>query len=1001
MAPRFEAFRRRAAQVALRRGLPGLARRLIAPLHAAAPRDVGLLHLMAQAAEAAGEAEAGAGYRAERLRHLMPKYLKARDLTGVLRLMAEMERTGQAVQFGAGRLVADQLVSEVGRARLLKAARRARARFKESAFLSHVIALCQAMAGEHMAAGRALVAEINDPPPAPDWLQARRFRLLEQSWRVVDLIARERMEWADETGGYEALAGPAEGTVPDRASEDSVLTEGADTMLSFKEHALQGRLRDRYLEVCDRDFEAAGDLSGRLAAVQAMLRTSIRHSPDYTASFDRAAQRLDSLAPEIEALFGPAAQDPELAEQQVLTLCTLLRLARRLNRTGLAARIAAHLETLSTLPAYLPQLWPAPAALARDPADMDRAARIMAQVRQQPPRINRDVQNFFRWAQLAQDDAGADRMFRSLSEGMQRRGGALYYVNILQRQGRFDEARALLRDIHGQLLANPSKLNAVSNHSLIKRAGELDFLAETADLWHSVPQPERPRGVVVIAARNIDALRRYPLMVLLELKRRGWAVVPLVQGLLPPQPTGRPDIDLLAGALTPNQHLTTAAERAFPALKGFEADPASGQLSWAGLDLSHAVWEDAAINRRRYTLNFGCPELQSYLGMLMGWTGLMARALHYAHDLGRQSGLPVMHMSLFNARLPDALYAAYARAHGDPETFFHVHVANGYQNYFTNFSTNLSERFVLRNTTAAPETRSASFPRPENFARYHASVQHRLPEIRARFAATPQVRRSTGDSTGRPPEAEAALARIRAWKAQGGRVACAFGKVVCDSSVPFDGGPVHGSMQDWLNHCIRAVQGSRTLLLIKPHPHELNNQIATFLTQYFAELIDTPLGDNAMMLGHRWFDIQDLAGLVDLGLVYNGTTAVEMGLLDIPCLLAGHFAPIDYPIGHPVAESAEAFEAALRFERPVTAAPDLADRAAVWLDYMASEDFTLPYRYHARPVTNTVMYPPWWVSEDLERYHRQGDPAVALLTDRALGLAGEPGSPDPERRAAP
>ncbi len=47
------------AQAALRRGLPRLARRLVAPLHAADPRDVGLLHILALAAEAAGDAEAG------------------------------------------------------------------------------------------------------------------------------------------------------------------------------------------------------------------------------------------------------------------------------------------------------------------------------------------------------------------------------------------------------------------------------------------------------------------------------------------------------------------------------------------------------------------------------------------------------------------------------------------------------------------------------------------------------------------------------------------------------------------------------------------------------------------------------------------------------------------------------------------------------------------------------------------------------------------------------
>ncbi|WP_306004598.1 hypothetical protein [Aquicoccus porphyridii] len=965
-------------------GLAGVARRCLKPLVAAASRNTRLLQMMARTADLIGAADRAARLRAIRLRHLAPKHLEARNLTGVLELMAEMERTGLAMQFSTGRLLADELVTAAGRARLLEAARDVRETCPDSAFVSHVTALCQAMEEDHIAAGHTLIAEMNDPPTAPKWLRARRFRILEQSWRIVDLIARERMDWADEAGDYEALA------ISSTETSRQGPLEGGELVQSFKEHALQGRMRDTYLDICAKEFNTADSLPARLSAIEAMLRTSIRHIPDYSASHALANHYLDGLEVEISTLFN-TPPDEAAAEAQVLTLCTLLLLARRLNRPELAARIIARFEDISQEPLFLPVLWPVPAALARDPACLTQAGRIMSRIRHQAPRINRDMQNFFRWAQLAQDDAGAEAFFGTLSETMRRRAGCLYYVNILQRQGRFDEARTLLRDIHGQALANPSKVNAVTSHGMIKRAGELDFLIETAQIWQSVPQPTDPQGLVVIPARNIDALRRYPLMVLLELKRRGWAVIPLVQGLLPFQPTGRPEIDLMVGSLTPNQHLTAAAEAAFPALTGFVAEPARGRLLWNDLDFSHAVWEDAAINRRRYDISYDCPELQSYLGMLMDWTGLLARALRYAHDLERAGGPPVMHMSLFNARLPDAIYAAYARAHGDPERFFHVHVANGYQNYFTNFTTNMSHRFVLRNTTRARETRSASFPRPANFDRYLAAIRPELPQIRARFAHTTQVRRSTREAEPRAPEAEAALARIRDWKSRGGHVACAFGKVVCDSAVPFDGGPVHRSMKDWINHCIRAVRDSDTLLLIKPHPHELNNQIATFLTQYFTDLFEEPLNDNVLVLGHRWFDIHDLADIVDLGLIYNGTTAVEMGLLGIPCLLSGHFAPIDYPIGHPVVETAEDFEAALRFERPVDAAPDLADRAAIWLDYMASETFTLPYRYHARPVTNTVMYPPWWVAEDLERYHRSGDPAVQTLADRALGVSGEPG----------
>ena len=82
----------------------------------------------------------------------------------------------------------------------------------------------------------------------------------------------------------------------------------------------------------------------------------------------------------------------------------------------------------------------------------------------------------------------------------------------------------------------------------------------------------------------------------------------------------------------------------------------------------------------------------------------------------------------------------------------------------------------------------------------------------------------------------------------------------------------------------------------------------------------------------------------------------------------------------------------LRGDAPVETAPDLTERAALWLDYMSSEDFTLPYGYHVRPVTNTVLYPPWWVAADLERHDAAGgDPAVTELMGRALGWRAEPG----------
>lgn len=948
-------------------GLFGFAARLY-------PEEIGLMHQRAIAAEHRGRHALAARLRAARLRILVVPMIANRDYTGILIVMAEMERTHLSIQFKAGQLIAQALVTETGRRVILDAARKARKRFRESAFLSHIISLCEAMDGDYRQAARRLMDEIAMPHAAPPVLAEKRRKILHQSWRVVDLIARERMDWTEEPA---ALSG-------------KVQWPGAGVAHAFKEKALQERQRATYLALCDAEFEAAKRPGRKLRAIEEMLRTGIRHCPDYTQSHALARHRLLSLTGYLEGLFAAEAVGSHKERVAIVDdLCAYLRLARRLGLPERAARIVGHLGQLSLNAEWIAALWPAPGVIARDRACLEVAERIMSRVERQPPKASRDVRDYFRWAAEANRYDKADAFFASLPKALHRRHGLLYHVNILQRQGRFREALKILSDVHGQLLANPSLLNAFSNHSLIKRHGELEFLIETERLYSSVAQPKTPKGVVLIAPRNIDQLRRYPLMVLVELKRQGWAVVPLVEGVLPREVTGDPAIDVMTCAISATCRLSDAADRVMPELEDFVADPATGTLEWGEMDLSHPVWEDAAINRRRYSIEWGCPELQSYIGNLMHWTAVMGRVLEHARALHDLTGRRTACMSLFNGRMPDGLFRFYCAARGDPETFFFLHAANGYQNYFSNFSTNISHRFVLRNMTKVPKLRSASFPIPEYFEAYYAENTARIPQIMERFAGIPKVTRSTIGATARPPEAQEADARIAAWRARGGKVACAFGKVVCDSGVPHDGGPAHRSMKDWINHSVRAVDGSDTLLLIKPHPHELNNEIATFPTEYFRDLIDVPMSDNVLFLGHRWFDMHDMQERMDLGLIYNGTTAIELGLMGIPALLCGDFAPVDYPIGHVVPRDRADYEAYLRFEKPALVAGDIRERAAVWLDYMANEDFTQNYRFHARPVTNKVLYPPYWFAEDLAQ--AGPSPEIEELVARALGERLEPG----------
>jgi len=957
------------------------------------PEDVRVMHLRAISAEEMGDHDTAAVLRAARLRKLVVPMVANKDFTGIFMIMAELERTRRPIQFKAGRMIAQQMVSPKGRATLLEAARKARKKFKQSAFLSHMISLCEAMDGDYRGASQRLVREIAAQEKSEGLLKPARLRMLQQSWRVVDLIARERMDWTEDLGEGQRMAVPGKQRSTPPAGATRATAGDASPPVPFKEAALQQRRRDEYLMLCDRDFARAEGITGQLAAITEMLRMGIRHMPDYHSSYELAGTRLREMAGELEELFSPESVSTlERAVRTVDDLCVWLRLARRLGMTDETARIIAHLELLSQDEKVTPALWPAPGVIAKDQRCEATAARIMALVERNTPVHNRDARDYFRWAAEANRYEAADAFYARMPAPLHRRHGLLYYANILQRQGRFKEALKVVTDVHGQMLASPGRLNAFSNHSLIKRQGELAFLIETERLYSSVKQPKNPEAVVLIAPRNIDQLRRYPLQVLLEFKRRGWAVVPLVEGLLPRELTGDMAIDVMNGAISATQRLSPKAKLVMPEPEDFVADPTTGSMRWGDMNLSHPVWEDAAINRRRYNIDWGCPELQHYLGGLMEWSRLTARVLSYAkaqHDLtGRKTAC----MSLFNSRIPDAVFRFFCEREGNPETFFFLHAANGYQNYFTNFATNISQRFVLRNMTRTPHVRSASFPVPAYYEAYYQENSARLPQIMERFAGITKVRRSTAGTKFRPEEAIQADARIAEWRARGGKVACAFGKVVCDSGVPYDGGPAHASMKDWINHTIRAVQGSDTLLLIKPHPHELNNEISTFPTEFFKDLIEEPVNENTLFMGHRWFDMDDMRERMDLGLVYNGTTAIELGLMGIPAVLAGYFAPVDYPIGHAVPKDRAEYAAYVRFEKPARVVPDIRERAAVWLDYMANEAFTQSYRYHARPVTNRVLYPPYWFTEDLKRMKDKGDPAVQELAGRGMNQRLEPGA---------
>lgn len=958
-------------------------------------------------------------YRAKILRGRALRAARAkgmdRPIQNLLRALAGLESMAQTAPLEATARLGELMAAEDGLAAILDASEPVIEEHPRSLIVVYARAVALAKADRIEEASDLIRAQVEAVSASPatsdedDRFKHVRLTRLTNTWRVVDAIARDKMAWA--SGGAEPEgdgADPVAGALTQKAPGNDA-QPGA-----FEQEALlQGRAQARYLAACRKRFESEPRLREKLIAVRDMLRQGLRRLPAYHSAYTAARKAYGQVREQWTPMLADSDQiDPFLIGEDGglktgRLLIQVLQLARELGFDEDVAALEKSLLALAHDTRARTMLWTIASVLVD--GDPDRFGTVTESLVEGagPPTKPHEFRDFLAWAARARRHDLAHAAFAGAPESMRRSYSAIHYVKILQREGEFDRALQLVRTINSHVLAGPNAFCPFRHWGLIKRAAELEFLSESAHWYGSIRQPAKPKGIVMIAPRNAGQLTKYPMAVLMELKKRGWAVIPLVEGVLPVEPTGDPRIDQFIGCVLQDVRLAPERAASFKPIKGFSADIPTGRLRWGRMDLSQPLWEEGAINRRRYNVDFTCPSLQKFLGRLVEWTRLQGVVLQNAQEVFGELGLRVGTMAPMQARLPDAVVRFYCEQRGHPETFFCLHASNGYENYFANFSRAFSTKCGLRNVTAHPELRTASFPIPAEFEAWYQTLGGRSERMLLQVRDTTKVRRSTRVTPTPPPEGLACLDRVRAWKANGGKVACAFGKVVCDMAAPTDGGPAHKNLKDWLNHTIESVRGSRTLLLIKPHPHELRNEIATFLTEHLVDLIEVDIPDNVIVTGQDWFDIHELGEWLDLGLIYNGTTAVELGLMNIPAVLCADFAPTDYPIGHAVPRNRADYRRLVRFERAAVAAPDLPQRAAAWIHYMSGDLVTIPYRYHSRPLTNKVTTPPRWFREDIVRYLARGDLKVARLARRVTDLpdvlkpASGTGGPSTRRTSEP
>ena len=543
---------------------------------------------------------------------------------------------------------------------------------------------------------------------------------------------------------------------------------------------------------------------------------------------------------------------------------------------------------------------------------------------------------------------------------------------------------------------------------------EFEFLQHSSDILNSVPQPKTPRGLIVVVAKGGYEVNQFPILALRELKQRGFAVLPLAVGALQYQPTGISEIDEIADQLNLDFNYARYKANATPVPQAswlsritlfskfigrstsdngkWVWDPARFEISYAGVNAYWGIREDLCCMERRYTVDFDSPRYTDYLAAIRKRIEVWELCLRKICAVGKARGIPVR-LILQYIHLSTHYYCRkYVEAASAEQDIAVIHSAIGQGNYFANFATNDVTTIAVQDMTRHAELAAGFFAPREWFERHYQTLsddeRDRLVGAVERVITLNRVRRDPNTDT---------LERLRlfqAERARGRRMVGLIGKVLFDQEMPRGDGAVHKDMRDWFDHSIDIARRNPNLhLIIKPHPHEVREEITLYASEMLKDWLPDSVPENVIFLGNDEFNLFELAETLDLALMWHGTSALELGVLGIPTILCAYYGEINCPVGHAVPKSREDYERLILSYSNDQLSPDVKRRSAALINYFRHKDISTPYRYTNRGYTNRLIQLRWF-PEDLASYEAYGDENVTALADRIAGV------PDQKRSSA-
>ncbi|NHI01612.1 hypothetical protein [Oceanimonas sp. MB9] len=523
------------------------------------------------------------------------------------------------------------------------------------------------------------------------------------------------------------------------------------------------------------------------------------------------------------------------------------------------------------------------------------------------------------------------------------------------------------------------RANTLARRMNIKaEVDKVRFCIRSSEILNSVPQPNLPKGVVFLASQTCFNTLAMMIPSLVELKKKGYAVIGLTKGMLIQESTGLGFIDKFQDSIP----LDLTDIRTKEDLKNqWHIDWNKKTIESSGINFYQSFYERLSTSVRRYHVDINQKNVYNeFLTQLTRSDTCLSLCEDIFNSIVKEYEIPVTFITGNSHVTPYSIFRDFARHKNHPLVgFINCNVA--YESYFSNLGSKFANTMCVTDMTLHPTIRAPFMARREQFETWYEKNKEDQGYIN-KTESLIKVNRVGSSSDEKEIEI---IEYIRKEKSNGKKIICAFGKVPVDLNVPIDGGPAHEDMADWINHTVEVCNSlDNVVLLVKPHPHELKPEIALDLVEGFNELITHTPNDNVILLGHRDINGHALAPHLDLAILYNGSSSLELTAQGVPVLMTSHFGRYDYPVdlNYPVSrEQYRNYITSGNYKKPDF---EVRKKAAFLISYLGTEEISILNQYSLRQITNDKIGIPSWNEEKISHFLSHGDPKMELVASRII-----------------